>query len=158
MRKLEIFKTETPNSLHHWCRVRNPLRIILNYLVLKIGGYLPSFTLKNWLYRRIGIKIGKGVSIGLEAMFGIFFPELFEVGDGTLIGYRALILEHEFLQKEWRKGKVKIGKDVVIGAYAIVLPGVTIGDGATIAAGAVVTKDVPAGAFVTGVPAKVARR
>ena len=158
MRNLERFPTKTPNSLNSWCKVRNPVRVCLNCLVLKLGGYLPSFRLKNILYRTIGIKIGRDVSIGLEAMFGIFFPELIEVGDGTLIGYRALILEHEFLQKEWRRGPVKIGKNVAIGAYAIVLPGVTIGDGATIGAGSVVTKDVPAGKFVAGSPAKIVRK
>ena len=50
---------------------------------------------------------------------------------------------------------IKIGCRVWIGAHATVLPGVTIGDNAVIAAGAVVTKDVPANAVVGGVPAKI---
>ena len=52
----------------------------------------------------------------------------------------------------------KIGRDVWIGANAVILGGVTIGDGAVVAAGAVVTKDVEAGAIVAGVPAKVVKR
>ena len=51
--------------------------------------------------------------------------------------------------------KITIGNDVWIGANAIILPGVTIGDGAVIAAGAIVTKDIPPYAIVGGVPAKV---
>ena len=51
--------------------------------------------------------------------------------------------------------KVVLGKNVWVGAHATILPGVTIGDNAVIAAGAVVTKDVPANAVVGGVPAKV---
>ncbi len=53
---------------------------------------------------------------------------------------------------------VRIGDRVWVGTRAVVLKGVTIGDGAVIAAGAVVTKDVPAGAVVAGVPAKVVGR
>ncbi|HDZ8876661.1 hypothetical protein J4G66_16215 [Aeromonas dhakensis] len=54
--------------------------------------------------------------------------------------------------------KIKIGNDVWIGANAIILPGVTIGDGAVVGAGAVVTRDVPDYAIVVGVPAKVIRQ
>ena len=54
-------------------------------------------------------------------------------------------------------GPVRIGDRVWIGTRAVVLKGVTIGDGAVVAAGAVVTRDVPAGAVVAGVPARVVR-
>ena len=50
---------------------------------------------------------------------------------------------------------VKIGDDVWLGAYSVVLPGVTIGNGAVVGAHACVTKDVPAFAIVVGVPAKI---
>lgn len=52
----------------------------------------------------------------------------------------------------------KIGRDVWIGANAVILGGVTVGDGAIVAAGAVVTKDVEAGAVVAGVPARLVRK
>ena len=64
--------------------------------------------------------------------------------------------EHEFFA--WRRAHhVSIGNDIWIGHGAIVLAGRSIGDGAVIAAGAVVTKDVPAGVIVAGNPAKVLR-
>ena len=50
---------------------------------------------------------------------------------------------------------VKIGNNVWIGAHATILAGVTIGDNAVVAAGAVVTKDVPVNVVVGGVPAKI---
>ena len=53
---------------------------------------------------------------------------------------------------------VKIGDDVWIGRRVIILPGVTIGDGCIIGAGAVITKDIPPYSVVVGVPAKVVRR
>jgi acetyltransferase-like isoleucine patch superfamily enzyme len=52
----------------------------------------------------------------------------------------------------------KIGRDVWIGANAVILGGVTIGDGAVVAAGAVVNRDVEAGAIVAGVPARFIRK
>lgn len=54
-----------------------------------------------------------------------------------------------------RTAPVTIGNDVWIGMRSIIMPGVNIGDGSVIGAGAVVTKDVPAYAIVGGVPAKV---
>jgi acetyltransferase-like isoleucine patch superfamily enzyme len=54
-----------------------------------------------------------------------------------------------------REANITIGRDVWLGANTVVLAGVTIGDGAIVAAGAVVTKDVPANAIVGGVPARV---
>ena len=53
--------------------------------------------------------------------------------------------------------EVIIGNNVWIGSHAVILPGIKIGDNAIVGAGAVVTKDVPAGAVVVGVPAKVIR-
>lgn len=55
-------------------------------------------------------------------------------------------------------GPVVIGDDVFIGQNCVVLGGVRIGDGATVGAGAIVTKDVPAGTVVGGVPARVIGR
>lgn len=56
-----------------------------------------------------------------------------------------------------KEAYVKIGSDVWIGAHAIILPAVTVGDGAIVGAGAVVTHDVPPYAVVVGVPAKILR-
>lgn len=98
--------------------------------------------------------MGKNVSVGLAATLDIFFPELIEIGENSILGFESAILAHEFLVGEWRIGKVKIGENVLIGARSLVLPGVSIGDWAVVAAGSVVTKDVPAHSLVGGVPAK----
>ena len=83
------------------------------------------------------------------------------IGDGTQIGPAVQIYaaDHPRDPSLRRKGlelgrEVNIGANVWVGGGAIVLPGVTIGDDVIIGAGSVVTRDVPAGATVTGNPAR----
>lgn len=107
---------------------------------------------------------GKNITVGKNVFInsGCCFQDQggIEIGDGTLIGHKVVIatLNHD-LRPENRADMfpkaVKIGKNVWIGASATILPGVTVGDNSVIAAGAVVTKDVPANTVVGGVPAKI---
>jgi acetyltransferase-like isoleucine patch superfamily enzyme len=145
------------NSLQYWWRAQHPLRVIRNTIVAVICRYTPSMMVKNWLYRRIGMKVGENVSFGLMAMVDVFFPEEITVGANTIIGYNTVILAHEFLRDEWRVGPVVIGRDVMIGANCTILAGVVIGDGATVSAMSLVNRDVPPGATVGGVPARPLR-
>lgn len=105
----------------------------------------------------INVRIGKNVFINSGCCFqdhaGI------EIGDGALIGHQVVIatLNHDIYpsnRADMMPKPVKIGKNVWIGAHATILPGVTIGDNAIVAAGAVVTKDVEKNTVVGGVPAK----
>lgn len=143
------------NSLHLWHKAVNPARVVWNFIIITLGRYMPSLTLKRWLYRSLGMQVGKDVSIGLAAMIDVFFPQLITIGDNCVIGYNSTILCHEFLIHEYRTGRVVIGRDVMIGANSTILPGVHIGDGAVVAAGALVSRDVPPGVMVAGVPARV---
>jgi acetyltransferase-like isoleucine patch superfamily enzyme len=82
------------------------------------------------------------------------------IGDDVLIGHNVVIatLNHAFSPEhrgDLEPQPVRIGNRVWVGANATILPGVTIGDGAIVAAGAVVTKDVAPRTVVGGVPAKV---
>lgn len=85
--------------------------------------------------------------------------DIVEIGKDATIGRDVVIRSydgHTICEEGYRKAApIKIGEHVWIGQGATVLKGVTIGDGAIIAANAVVTKDVPAHAVVAGVPAKV---
>lgn len=79
----------------------------------------------------------------------------------SILGQNGLVLTDRNLINETKtvdgKHPVKIGNDCWIGSYAIIMGGVTIGDGAVVASGAIVTKDVPPFAIVGGIPAKVIR-
>jgi acetyltransferase-like isoleucine patch superfamily enzyme len=159
MRSVRLTSYPTPvpgtNSMWLWRR-RVPLRrVVRNFLVVTTCRYCPSFRVKNALYRCIGIKVGVHVAAGMGATMDVFFPQLISIGDNTIIGYNTVILAHEFLTAELRTGPVEIGKDVMIGANCTILPGVGIGDGATVSSCSLVNQDVPAGALMGGVPARV---
>ena len=85
------------------------------------------------------------------------------IGDDTLIASHCVITSqtHTIGSKLFRETleikPVTIGKNVWIGASAIILPGITIGDGSVIGAGSVITKNVPEGSVVAGIPAKFIR-
>lgn len=93
-----------------------------------------------WAGKSSRIKIGDNFVSG---------PGIFITSDNHGIKRNQLIREQEGIERD-----VVIGSDVWLGAYAIVLPGVNIGDGAVVAAGSVVTKDVAHYSIVAGVPAK----
>lgn len=107
---------------------------------------------------------GKNITIGKDVFInsGCHFQDQggIEIGDGALIGHNVVLatINHDLNPKENRKNHyapIKIGTHVWICSNATVLPGVTIGDYAVVAAGAVVTRDVPAMTVVGGVPARV---
>jgi 2,3,4,5-tetrahydropyridine-2-carboxylate N-succinyltransferase/tetrahydrodipicolinate N-acetyltransferase len=99
----------------------------------------------------IGAKIGKGSMIDMNAVLG----GRAEVGDRCHIGAGAVLAG---VIEPASATPVVIEDDVLIGANAVVLEGVRVGKGAVVAAGAVVTDDVPAGMVAAGTPAKVIKK
>lgn len=153
MRQIKAYRSgSSTNPLRRWYIYRNPLRVALNFVVIYSCRYMPSLRIKNLLYRLIGIKVGKKVSVGLGVVFDIFFPELIELGDNSVIGFDSAILTHEFLVDEFRKGRVKVGKNVLVGARSLILPGVEVGDNAKISAMSLVNDNVASNSFVGGIP------
>jgi maltose O-acetyltransferase len=107
--------------------------------------------------RSHGIKIGQRVAIW-ECKFDGVYPWLITIGnDCTLSGAEILTHDDSAVLHIGRRqvGPVRIGNGVFVGRGSIILPGVTIGSNSIIAAGSVVTKDVPEGAVVAGNPAQV---
>ena len=143
---------EINGSYHEPEELRSLFSQLIGRPVDETFGLFPPF------YTDCGknIHIGKNVFINMGCKFqdqgGIY------IGDGALIGHNVVLatLNHAMSPEDRASmipAPIRIGKRVWIGANATVLPGVTIGDGSIVAAGAVVTKDVPENIVVAGVPA-----
>ena len=113
--------------------------------------------------RSIGVTVGEGCEL-LSSNFGTE-PWLITIGDHVLISGNVTFLTHDgsvwvFMDRpKYRHvvkyGAITIGNNCFIGNRATILPGVTIGDDSIVGAGSMVTKDVPPGSVVAGVPARV---
>ena len=147
------------------------------FVLYEIGINVPFHSIRKFFYRISGMKIGKGSIVHMWARF--FNPAGITIGDDTIIGDHAFLdgraplkignhvdiashvliynSEHDVNSEGFdpREEPVEIGDYVFIGPRAIILPGVKIGKGAVVAAGAVVTQDVKDFEIVGGVPAKV---
>ena len=128
-----------------------------------VGNNGSSIVVNRGAELRIGNQVGMSSTI-------IWCHEKIEIRDRTTIGAMVLIMDSDChslnFRDRWterdmlykKNGSVHIGQDVLIGTRAIILKGVTIGDRAVIAAGAVVTKDIPADCVAAGNPARVVKQ
>lgn len=122
-------------------------------------------TLRAALHRLRGVKVGKNVFIGTEVFIDDAEPGSVTIEDDAVILVRSTLLGHayypvrfrEFLNEGSGRRGIVIRRGAYLGACVTVLPGVEIGENALVAAGSVVTRDVPAGSLVAGVPARVIR-
>ncbi|MGB9911193.1 MAG: acyltransferase [Microgenomates group bacterium] len=145
-------------------------------MLLRWVGHIPSHTIRKFFYRLAGIKIGKGSTIHMWANF--FQPKNIEIGEDTIVGDHCFLdgrakikignhvdiasqvmiynSKHDINDPEFKAVElpVEIEDYVFIGPRAIIMPGKKIGRGAVVAAGAIVTHDVPPGKIVAGVPAR----
>jgi acetyltransferase-like isoleucine patch superfamily enzyme len=134
------------------------LKGLRNRLCQLLALYAPGFkTTRVWLHRMRGVSIGTNVSIGLSALIETAYPELVRIGDNVTIGMRTIIIGHlrdsTTHARQERRHTVNIERDVYVGPGVIILPNVTIGTGAVISAGSVVSRSVPPHTFVRGNPA-----
>ena len=145
-------------------------------MVLRWVGHIPFHTCRKFFYRLAGMKIGRGSTIHMWANF--FQPKNIKIGEGSIVGDHVFLdgrakltignhvdiashvliynSEHDIEVEDFsaREESVEIGDYVFIGPRAIILPGVKVGKGVIIAAGAVVSKDISDFAIAGGVPAR----
>lgn len=140
-------------------RVANRWAVAFRHVLVKTLGRLPGTRLKSRLIRALlGVKMGHNVGLACGSYLDPYDPSMITFGDEVILGYEAKIFVHMFTLDRQRVRPVTIGNRVLIGAGAIIAPGVTIGDGATIAPYTVVNRDVPAGALAMGNPMQIKKR
>lgn len=177
-----IFTDKHGNKISPNEASRRALRRAVNWwsdfklLVVNRSGWCPFWFWRKLIYRLAGIKIGKGSKIHVFCRF--FEPKNISIGEDTVVGESTFLdgrknlkignhvdiasqvliynSKHDINDPEFKalESSVEIDDYVFIGPRAIVMPGVKVGRGAIVAAGAIVTKSVPPGKVVAGVPAK----
>jgi acetyltransferase-like isoleucine patch superfamily enzyme len=133
--------------------------------------YLEPFAprkLRPMLIRKMGCHVGENTFFGDYVRMDTSYADMIYIGDYTHITSGCRILCHQRDLSNYSKGdnaaslgyktgEVHIGKGVMVGMETLIMPGVTIGDGAIIGAGSIVTKDIPAWTIATGRPARVVK-
>ncbi|TSC66497.1 MAG: acetyltransferase [Microgenomates group bacterium Gr01-1014_80] len=177
-----LFKDKNGKDLSGGEAIKKILNRLYNYwldlwlLVLTIAGYIPLHSLRWFFYFISGMRISPKAHIHMRARF--YEPAGISIGEDSIIGDHAFLdgraplkigkhvdiasevmiynSEHDLASEDFhaRVAPVEIEDYVFIGPRAIILPGVKIGRGAVVAAGAVVTKDIHEFTIVGGVPAQ----
>jgi putative colanic acid biosynthesis acetyltransferase WcaF len=173
-------QSKLPHPLVRW--LRRAWVYLQGFLLFVINGVgnIPSHAARRFVYRRFGVRIGRGSIIHWQARFfapwGVQIGEDCNLGNGIFLdgrrgvtignrvatGAEVMIytLQHDADSPTFDTvgGPVVIDDYVYIGPRAIILPNLRIGRGAVVGAGAVVTRDVPEYAVVGGVPARFIRQ
>ncbi len=99
--------------------------------------------------------MGRNVFVSTDVILETAYPELVSIGDDVVIGIRCVVIGHFRLDEDepLRRPSVRIEDQVFLGPGALILPNVTIGYGAVVSAGSVVTRSVPPLTMVQGNPA-----
>lgn len=130
---------------------------IINFLRVRVRKYLNE---EIWLedYIKLGMKVGENCDIQPGLIVDYSHCWLIEIGNNVTIAPHVYLLAHDASTKRHlnytKIGNVIIKDKVFIGARAIVMPGVTIGENSIIAAGSVVTKSIPSNEVHGGNPAR----
>jgi acetyltransferase-like isoleucine patch superfamily enzyme len=148
-------------------RKTGPISVFLRNAVADF--FLSQFTQKtvwpkarSFFFRKLtGAKIGKNCFIGQWTTFDPILPDLIEFEQDCGVGIGCTILTHSYIgfgRMTFTFGPVKICRYARVGAHCMILPGVTIGEGALVASGSVIDKDVPPQVFIAGAPARIRKR
>lgn len=125
--------------------------------------------LRPWVLRKIGCHVGKDVFIGSQVYIDAGHADMIYIDDHAHVTARTVLLCHkrdlsdycvgdDYGKLPYKTGKIHLCKGCSTGTDTVILPGVTIGEGAIVGAGSLVTHDIPAWTIAIGRPAKVVKQ
>ena len=143
-------------SLGKGMRMAKIGRMFMHYLGNGVRGMRLLFL------RSLGVSIGRNTMISLGAKIDVRRGKV-SIGDNCLVTHGVKILSHDGAMRlidptDNGSGFVNIGNNVFVGVNSVILRNVTVGDNFVIAAGAIVSRDVPSGSVVAGNPARVVKQ
>ncbi len=149
-------------------------KLYLKWLVFKIAKNWVILnrihpSVRPWLWKLTGVSIKGKISIGYDVYYDVVNAKYLIIEEGVWITSRCLLLCHRRNMTEYFEGddynklpyikdKIHLHRGCSIGMGSIIMPGVTIGEGAIIGAGSVVVKDIPAWTIAVGNPCKVVKK
>lgn len=143
-------------------------RLLINSMNWAILEPFNPRKIRPIILRKLGATVGKNVFIGDYVRVDLNHSNLLTIEDGVHIAGGVRLLCHKkdlskyrigeiYGNQAYKYGKIHLCKNCAIGTDSLIMPGVTIGEGAVIGAGSMVTKDIPAWTLALGSPAKVVK-
>lgn len=157
-----------------WQVIKRVYRSYRNSFLLKyvmnswfLSPFLP-LKIRPWVLKKIGCHVGKNVFVGSQVWIDSGNAEMIYIEDHAHVTGLTVLLCHkrelsdyymgdDYAKLPYKTGEIHLGKGCSTGTGTIIMPGVTIGEGAIIGAGSLVTKDIPAWTIAMGRPAKVVK-
>ncbi len=141
------------------------LKYVMNWVILSP---IAPRKLRPGIWRIVGCKVGKDVFIGTNVSFDTGHAELIELEEHAHIAGHSILLCHQrnlsdycvgddYAKLPYKTGKIILKKGCLVGTHTLIMPGVTVGEGAIVGAYSLVTKDIPAWTIAVGRPAKVVK-
>ena len=127
-----------------------------------------NLDLRPWIWKKTGVDVKGKFRVGYDVYYDVGYAHLITIEEGVWIASRSLLLCHkrviddycigdDYNKLSYKTGRIHLKKGCCVGMGAIVMPGVTIGEGSIVGVGSLVTKDIPDWCIAVGRPAKVVR-
>lgn len=152
-------RKNTGHGMLHAGQVASRWKVAYRHVLMALLSKLPGSHFKSrMIAKMLGVKMGQNVGLAYGVYLDPYDPSMISFGDNVLVGFGTKIFVHAFTLNRQRVKPVTIGSNVMIGGFCVIAPGVTIGDGASIGPGTIVSRNVPEGAMAMGNVMRIHKR